>query len=225
MAVLSPGRDIGAGRGRHALSSRRIVRNGSVPYPTGMTDTRRRGAALLGAIHAAVLDELADNGYAGLSIEGVADRARTGKASIYRRWPTRLELVLDALDRALPDPDEVVQGADLRTDLLAVLRRIAGVMSSRYGSAARACLGPGVDPELSDAIRIRLLAPRRAALLSVLERAAQRGEVRQEAVSDRIAELGPTLLHGELLLRGHIEDEAVVAIVDEVLMPLLRAQP
>jgi len=190
-----------------------------------MTDTRRRGAALLGAIHAAVLDELADNGYAGLSIEGVADRARTGKASIYRRWPTRLELVLDALDRALPDPDEVVQGADLRTDLLAVLRRIAGVMSSRYGSAARACLGPGVDPELSDAIRIRLLAPRRAALLSVLERAAQRGEVRQEAVSDRIAELGPTLLHGELLLRGHIEDEAVVAIVDEVLMPLLRAQP
>jgi AcrR family transcriptional regulator len=159
-----------------------------------------------------------------LSIERVADRARTGKASIYRRWPTRMELVLDALDHALPDPEQVVQGADLRTDLLAVLRRIAGVMSSRYGGAARACLGPGVDPELSDAIRARLLAPRRAALLAVLERAAQRGEVRPEAVSERIAELGPSLLHGELLHRGDIDDEAVVAIVDEVLMPLLRAQ-
>jgi AcrR family transcriptional regulator len=188
-----------------------------------MTDTRRRGDALLGAIHAAVLDELADNGYAGLSIERVAERARTGKASIYRRWPTRLELVLDALDHALPGPEQVAQGEDLRTELLTLLRRIAAVMSSRSGAAARACLGPGADPELSDAIRTRLLAPRRAALLALLEAAAQRGEVRPEAVTERIAELGPTLLHGELLHRGQVDDDAVVAIVDEVLMPLLRA--
>src|SRR4051794_26895082 len=187
-----------------------------------MTETRKRGDALLGAIHEAVLEELADNGYAGLSIERIADRAHTGKASIYRRWPTRMDVVLDALDRALPDPDDLVQGADLRSDLLAVLRRIAAVMSSRYGGAARACLGPGVDPELSEAMRARLLAPRRAAFLALLQRAAQRGEVRPDAVSERIAELGPTLLHGELLHRGRIDDDAVVAIVDEVLMPLLR---
>ena len=189
-----------------------------------MVETRRRGAALLGAIHTAVLDELADNGYAGLSIERVAERARTGKASIYRRWPTRMELVLDALDRTLPDPEEVVRHDDLRRDLLAVLRRIAAVMSSHAGGAARACLGPGVDPELSDAIRTRLLAPRRAALLGVLRRAAVRGEVRPEAVTERMAELGPTLLHGELLHRGRIDDAAIIAIVDEVLMPLLQAR-
>lgn len=189
-----------------------------------MAETRRRGAALLDAIHAAVLDELADNGYAALSIERVAERARTGKASIYRRWPTRLDLVLDALDHTMPDPEQVVRGCDLRADLLALLRRIAAVMSSRSGGAARACLGPGVEPELSDAIRARLLPPRRAALLAVLEGAAQRGEVRPEAVTERIAELGPTLLHGELLHRGRIDDSAVIAIVDEVLMPLLRVQ-
>ena len=188
-----------------------------------MADTRKRGDALLGAIQSAVLDELADNGYAGLSIERVADRARTGKASIYRRWPSRMELVLDALDRTLPDPDQVVGGADLRSDLLALLRRIAAVMSSRDGGAARACLGPGVDSELSDAIRARLLAPRRAALLAVLKDAAARGEVRPDALTERIAELGPTLLHGELLHRGRIDDDAVVAIVDEVLLPLLRS--
>jgi len=188
-----------------------------------MVDTRRRGASLLEAIHAAVLEELADNGYAGLSIERVADRARTGKASIYRRWPTRMELVLDALDSALPGPEQIVQGDDVRSDLLALLRRIAAVMSSRSGAAARACLGPGVDPELSDAIRTRLVAPRRTALLALLQEAAQRGEVRPEAVTERVAELGPTLLHGELLHRGHVDDAAVIAIVDEVLMPLLRA--
>jgi len=189
-----------------------------------MAETRRRGDALLDAIRTAVLDELADNGYGALSIERVAERARTGKASIYRRWPTRLELVLDALDHTIPDPEHVVRGDDLREDLLAVLRRIAGVMGSRSGGAARACLGPGVEPELSESIRARLLQPRRAALLALLERAAQRGEIRPEAVTERIAELGPTLLHGELLQRGHIDDAAVVAIVDEVLMPLLRVE-
>src|SRR5437868_2699955 len=84
-----------------------VVRNGSVPYRSGVGLVRRRGEALCAAIRAAVLDELADCGYAGLSIERVAERARTGKASIYRRWPNRLELVLDALDHILPDPDEV----------------------------------------------------------------------------------------------------------------------
>lgn len=190
-----------------------------------MVETRRRGAALLGAIHAAVLDELADNGYTGLSIERVADRARTGKACIYRRWPSRLELVLDALDHTLPDPDQILGDGELREELLAVLRTIAAVMSSHAGGAARACLAPGVEPELSEAIRNRLLAPRRAAMLALLSRAAGRGEVRREAVTERLAELGPTLLHGELLQRGRIDDDAVVAIVDEVLMPLLRATP
>lgn len=177
------------------------------------------------AIHDAVLDELADFGYAGLSIERVAERARTGKASIYRRWPTRLDLVLDALDHTLPDPDQLTDTADVRADLLTMLRRIAAVMGSRHGDAARACLGPGVDLELGEAIRNRLLAPRRAALLAVLRRAAERGEVRPGAVTERIAELGPTLLHGELLQRGRIDDDAIVAIVDEVLMPLLRVAP
>jgi AcrR family transcriptional regulator len=187
-----------------------------------MGSVRRRGEALRGAIHAAVLDEVADVGYAGVSIERVAERARTGKASIYRRWPTRLDLVLEALDHTLPDPDELPDTADVRADLIAVLRRIAGVMQSRHGDAARACLGPGVDAELAAAIRNRLLAPRRAALLALLGRAADRGQVRHEAVTGRIAELGPTLLHGELMQRGRIDDDAVVAIVDEVLMPLLR---
>ena len=91
-------------------------------------------------------------------------------------------------------------------------------MSSRSGAAARACLGPGVDPELSDAIRTRLVAPRRAALLALLQEAAQRGEVRPEAVTERVAELGPTLLHGELLHRGHVDDAAMATSPDPVAM-------
>ena len=190
--------------------------------PTGRARTRRRGDALLTAIHAAVLEELAHSGFAGLSIERVAERARTGKASIYRRWPSRLELVLDALDHTMPQLDVLPDTGDTRDDLLIVMRRIAAAMGSRQGDAARACFGPGVDDELSNAIRDRLLPPRKAALLSILQRGAQRGEVRMEAVTQRTAEIGPMLLQGEIMHRGAITDPAVVEIVDDVLMPLLR---
>lgn len=184
--------------------------------------TRRRGDALLEAIYAAVMDELAEVGYPALSIERIAERARTGKASIYRRWPTRLDLVLDALDRVMPRYDEVPDTGSVRDDLLLVLRRIAETMSSRAGAAAKACI-EGTDDELARAMRERLLPPRKAMMVRILERAAERGEIRPDAVTQRIAEAGPMLLHGELLQRGTpIPDEAVVAIVDEVLLPLLR---
>lgn len=184
--------------------------------------TRRRGDALRDAIHTATLDELAKSGYAGLSIEHVAERARTGKASIYRRWPTRLELVLDALDHAIPQPDELPDTGSTRSDLLTLLRQVADTMRSHTGDAARACLSPGVDDELAEAIRSRLLAPRKTAMLEILRRGVARHEVRPAAVTPRIAELGPMLLHAELLQRGDISDEAVVDIVDTIVMPLLR---
>jgi len=184
--------------------------------------TRRRGDALVEAIHAAVMEELATVGYSALSIERVAERARTGKASIYRRWPTRLDLVLHAIDHVMPRLDDVPDTGNVRDDLLLVLRRIAAVMGSRNGMAARACVD-GTDDELASAVRERLLPPRKAMMLSILKRAADRGEIRPEAVTQRIAETGPMLLHGEVVQRGTpITDAAVVAIVDEVLMPLLR---
>lgn len=184
--------------------------------------TRRRGDALLGAIYSAVMDELAEVGYPALSIERVAERARTGKASIYRRWPTRLDLVLEALDHTMPRFDDVPDTGSLRGDLLVVLRSIATTMNSKSGTAARSCF-QSTDDELSRAMRERLLPPRKAVVLSILQRGADRGEARPEAVTQRIAETGPMLLHGELLQRGSpIRDAAVVAIVDEVLLPLLR---
>lgn len=186
--------------------------------------TRRRGDALLDAISTAVLEELATYGYHALSIERVAERAHTGKASIYRRWPTRLELVLDCLDRTMPPADDPPDTGNTRDDLLEVLRRVAATMNSRVGDATRACIThAGADDELGIAVRERLLPPRKAMVVDILRRGADRGEVRADAVTERVAETGPMLLHGEVLQRGTpIPDDAVVAIVDEVLMPMLR---
>lgn len=64
---------------------------------------RRRGMELQDAIHQAVLGELQEHGYAALSMDGVASRAQTGKATLYRRWPSKLELVVDAFKHSAPD--------------------------------------------------------------------------------------------------------------------------
>jgi AcrR family transcriptional regulator len=120
------------------------------------------------------MDELAEVGYGGLSIERVAERAQTGKASIYRRWPTRLELVLDAVDHVIPRFDETPDTGSVRDDLLLVLRRIATTMGSRDGIAAKACV-EGNDDELARAVRERLLPPRKAMMLEILRRGAARG--------------------------------------------------
>ncbi len=185
---------------------------------------RRRGDALCRAIQEAVVAELARNGFAGLSVEHVAERAHTGKASIYRRWPTKVDLVVDALDQLMPSPQDIPDTGSVRGDLLALLRHVAAAMSAETGAAARACLTTsGLPDDLTDAVRERLLEPRRRWVTEILERGAARGEVRPDAVTPRVAEVGPMLLHGEVLQRGlPIADAAIVSIVDDVLMPLLR---
>src|SRR3954470_23041070 len=160
--------------------------------------TRRRGDALLDAIYAAVMEELATVGYQALSIERVADRGRPGKGSIYRRWPAPVALVLAALDHVLPLVDDVPDTGSVRADLLLVMRRIARTMGSRAGAATKACF-EGPDDELAKAMRERLLPQRKAMMIQILQRAADRGEIRPDAVTQRMAETGPMLLHGELL--------------------------
>ena len=73
-----------------------------MPQNIEVVRSRRRGDKLEHALYAAALAELADVGYGRLTMEGIAARARTGKAALYRRWPTKHALVLDALCHALP---------------------------------------------------------------------------------------------------------------------------
>lgn len=168
--------------------------------------------------------ELASQGYDALTIERVADRAQTGKASIYRRWPNKLELALDAIETHMPSMGVTPDTGSVRGDLLVVLRRIAKHMNSRAGGAMRACMTDvKTHIELATAVRERLIAPRKQVMLDVLRRGIERGEVRPDALSDRVVELGPMLLYAERMQRGRaLRDTDVIAIVDDVLIPLLR---
>lgn len=186
---------------------------------------RRRGAALDEAIFQAVLDELAEVGYARLTMEGVAQRARAGKASLYRRWPTRIELVMDAVYSRLPDPAAPPDTGSLRGDLLALLRANAEALAGPAGEALRGLLSEALaDSEVIARVRRNSQGATLRIMREILRRAADRGEIDAAAVTDRRLETGHALLRYHFLFNGTpIPDQVITGIVDEVLLPLFRS--
>jgi AcrR family transcriptional regulator len=197
----------------------------------GGAPQRRRGAALEDAILEAAYRELSEVGYTAFTVEGVAARARTGKASIYRRWPTRSELLLDAVCAGLPSPEDCGLGpAELPDDLTTadalrgVAQAIARVIASPAGDVMRAIKCEAIsDPELARAIDERFQAPRREHLIRLLRRGVARGEVRPGADSPLVADVLPAVLtHRVLLMREPITADVITGVIEQVLLPLIE---
>ncbi|TDE11785.1 TetR/AcrR family transcriptional regulator [Jiangella asiatica] len=185
---------------------------------------RRRGEALEAAIYDAVWAELAEVGYAGLTIGAVADRARTSKAVLYRRWPGRAELVFAALVQHVPKAADVPDTGDLRSDLVTFLRSIAANWATRSIDALWGLLAETArDPALAALVRSELADQVREGPMTVMvERAVRRGEVDPAVVSPRMLRVPLDLVRSELLLNGAITGTAVEEIVDDVFLPLVR---
>jgi AcrR family transcriptional regulator len=156
---------------------------------------RPRSARADEAIIEAVLDLLSEgNSVEALSIESVAQRAGVGKATIYRRWPNKESLVVDAV-AALKGPPAEIEGKSVREDLLTLLRPATQAKHSR---AARIipCLIPEVqrNPDLGRYYH-RIMEPRRARMRSVLERGIAAGELRSDLDLEYVCAVltGPTV--------------------------------
>lgn len=181
---------------------------------------RRRGAELESAILEAAWEELTAVGYANVTMEGVADRARTGKQVLYRRWRNRADLILAAMRRrVVPIADDIPDTGELRGDVLALLRR----MARRYHE-----VGPdvvhGLAAEFSD-LDPDFLAIMAGVMATILKRAVARGEIRPEAITRRVTTLPVDLFRHEMLLtRDPLPETSPVEIVDEIFLPLLRAR-
>ncbi len=168
--------------------------------------------------------ELRTSGYAGMTMEAVTERAQTGKAALYRRWPTKRDLVLDALRTVLPDPNEITLPNDVRTALLTVLSTFNDALAGNAGS-------PGIDavaelyrtPELREAFVDQVVTPRLALLERILREAIDRGQISPAGNLRLIARTGPALvLQGHFLGGAPLSDDELSRIVDEILIPLLR---
>jgi AcrR family transcriptional regulator len=171
---------------------------------------RRRSERAHRAIVAATQELLVESGYRALTIEGVAARAGVGKQTIYRWWPSRAALVLEAYlagsdTVALPAP----VGAVLR-DVRALLDWLVDVLAQPIGGRVVAGLVADLkhDPDLAELFHRDVVPARRRAMLAVLEAGVERGELRRDADLD----LAVDTLHGavfyRLLLSGQTTDAA-----------------
>jgi AcrR family transcriptional regulator len=193
---------------------------------------RKRGAALEDAILEAAYAELTEVGYTAFSVEGVAARARTGKASIYRRWPTKQHLVMDALCAELPTPSQcgmefVLDDSVTTVDALRMIASAIGrVITSPAGDAMRAIkCEAAADPQLARLIDERFQAPRRDFLLQLLRRGVARGEVRPGADTALIADVVPAVLsHRVILQREALTERDITAVIEQIFIPLVEVR-
>lgn len=186
--------------------------------------SRRRGAALEQAIFYATLKEMDATGYTGLTMDGVARRAQTGKASLYRRWASKKDLVLDALLRVLPDPRELALSDSVRDNLVAALTVMTDTLAGRAAFPSLDVMVQVLgEPELRRAFRARVIEPRLRLIQAILRQGAARGEINPQSATPLIARIGPAMVLQAILLTGNPPPRAELArIVDTILMPLLR---
>ena len=191
--------------------------------------TRRRGAALEEAILQAAVEELTEVGYRELTMDGVAARAGTAKNVIYRRWPSRAALCIAAYRHMLPSgPDSTPDTGSLRGDALALLTRANDRMSSPVGRILRQLLADiQSDPERMRELRDQVARAGVSHWLTVLARAASRGEVGEQALTPRVATVAVDLLRNEYALNGAtaVSPEVLTEIVDQVFVPLATQAP
>jgi AcrR family transcriptional regulator len=186
---------------------------------------RRRGDTLLNAIYDAVLAEMATRGFSGLTMEGVATCARTGKAALYRRWSCKEDLVVEALNQVLPSVDSPPDSGDLRTELAAVLAMMRDSVNSPAGCAILGIMAElDRDHDFVKTINERVLRPRKCSITAILERAAARGDIAPGIITPLVAETAPALVMMRVLCDGPpVSQQHIDEILDDVMMPLLSA--
>jgi AcrR family transcriptional regulator len=179
---------------------------------------RPRSAEADAAIRQATVDLLAAEGYAGLTMSGVAAQAGVSSATLYRRWHSKLELVIDVLAlraEETPVPDTGTLEGDCRALLHTLVDK---ARTSQTTPILAGLVGEiGRNPELASALRANLIAPRRDALNEVFRRAKARGESRD----DVDVTLAADLLFGPLYHRLLVTGEPVTPRVADKLCDLV----
>ncbi|MFG2575643.1 TetR/AcrR family transcriptional regulator [Streptomyces sp. NPDC048481] len=194
--------------------------------PAQAASPRRRGAVLERAILDAALEQLGTVGWNGLTMEGVAAGAQTGKAAVYRRWPSKEDLVAEALRAGLPRPDGAPDRGSVREDLLALCRDARDAMFSRPGLALRSVIHE-CDPHQAGRFQALIfegvVEPTIRLLHDVISRGIRRGEVRADAANSYVFDAMPAMMmYRSKISACEWEDRELEEMVDRLMLPLLR---
>lgn len=158
----------------------------------------------------AVVEIVTEVGFRGLTIDAVAHRAHVGKATIYRRWDGKEQLVLDALTAGRfphPQPDT----GSLRDDLLAYYLPLAEADAQKGAIRLMPALAAeaAVDSEIADRLHA-YVADRRAPVAGILLRAQERGEVSEHVDTELVVDLLTGAIMYRLYFSGAVVDDDVI---------------
>jgi AcrR family transcriptional regulator len=178
------------------------------------------------AILDAALEQLSTVGWNGLTMEGVAARAQTGKAAVYRRWPSKEDLVADALKAGLPSLTEAPDLGSVRDDLLELCRRVREAMYSQPGFALRSVLH---ECDVAQAERFQSLIiggvvePTKHLLREIVHRGIERKEVRPDAANSYVFDVIPAMMmYRSKVCASEWSERDLEEMIDQLMVPLLR---
>ncbi|HEX4444902.1 MAG TPA: TetR/AcrR family transcriptional regulator [Galbitalea sp.] len=172
----------------------------------------------------AALDILAEVGYDGMTIDMVAARARAGKATLYRRWPSKTELVIDAvacMKNKDIDFDALPDTGTLRGDFIAMMKAPTikdGAQKMRVMAGLVSLIAR--NPELAETARASVIAPRAEINRRFLQRAIDRGEIRADIDIPFISSISPSMVTYRTMMMGvPVDREYLMQILDKVVLP------
>jgi AcrR family transcriptional regulator len=194
--------------------------------PAQAASPRRRGAVLERAILDATLEQLSTVGWNGLTMEGVAAGAQTGKAAVYRRWPSKEELVEEALRAGLSSLEGAPDLGNVREDLVALCLHARDAMFSRPGVALRSVLH---ECDMAQAHRFHgvilssVVEPTVKLLHEVVTRGIERGEVRPDAANGYVFDAIPAMMmYRSKVCASEWTQREIEEMIDQLMVPLLR---
>lgn len=195
---------------------------GSTQESAVTTSFRRLGETRQREILRAAYELLAEVGYEALRFDAVAARARASKATLYRHWPCKAELVADAVRACKVSKPDYPDTGSLRGDLVAILAGMAETMTGEDGPLlAGLVMAMRTDPDF--AREMRSLHQSKGPICEVIcARALARGELRPGYDPRLIEEIGPAQLFMHGFVRGEPLDQKYIAhLVDDIVLPLL----
>ena len=202
----------------------------TAPLATGTPEqdlrpTGARAEARVQAILDAALELVMEVGYDRLSMDALAERAHAGKATIYRQWSGKAEVVAEALrQRQCTKGLPAIDTGSLRGDLLATIESIDASVCAQDGALISGVLcAMQTDPVLANLMRAQVVESKRNNCLQLVDRAIARGELPPTAEGDVLYEVLPAMVITRLVFNGEeLTEEFATHLVDDILTPLLQ---
>lgn len=212
----------------HTAMARPRPRSTPAPTPRPKKKPRQeRGAPVVERVLATTIEHLARDGFERLSVPAVAEAAGLNKTSVYRRWPTKADLVRAALTSSMGHDAPTVDTGTLRGDLLALARTALGFVESPQGMGVlRTLLAEGANPEVRAVAAVMFREQESTGPRKVIKRAIARGELAPDVdVKLVLTTVAGALLHRVFIEQARVTDTFLERLIDLVISGVGGVRP